>query len=213
MPTLSVNTVAADKTPTVADIIARSFTTSVVSSFLFRTPESTWPPDNVPYELIRCHFDEVVSKKAQLGATIVEAGGFAAVAIWFPPDRQEHAKDDKESSAHQSMREQAFAQKLDKVKARCLQGRKHWYLNLIGRDPERKEKGVVRALIQPFLQRAREDGVPAWLEAVDEHSRDVYGHFGFRTVEEFRVGAGEFNARGEMEDGGEGVALYAMIYE
>ncbi|KAL4911177.1 hypothetical protein BDW74DRAFT_172641 [Aspergillus multicolor] len=213
MSPFSAIPVVATKSPAVADIIARSFRSSVVSSFLFRTPESTWPPNNVPYELVRGHFDEVVRKKVELGATLVEAGGFAAVAIWFPPDKQKHAKDDSESLATLSARERAFGEKLDEVKKRHLQGRKHWYLNLIGRDPERKEKGVVRALMEPFLQQAKKDRVPAWLEAVDRHSCDVYTHFGFRTVEEFRVGFGEFNARGELEDGGEGVALYAMIYE
>lgn len=71
----------------------------------------------------------------------------------------------------------------------------------------------MRALIDPYLKRSREDGVPAWLEAIDEHSRDVYAHFGFQTVEVFPVGEGQFNALGEFEAGGAGVPLYAMMYE
>ncbi|PYI16107.1 hypothetical protein BO86DRAFT_403414 [Aspergillus japonicus CBS 114.51] len=55
--------------------------------------------------------------------------------------------------------------------------------------------------------------VPAWLEAVDEHSLDVYAHLGFRVVEEIQVGVGEFNPRGEFEASGTGIPLYAMMSE
>ncbi|KAL4975139.1 hypothetical protein BDW66DRAFT_167431 [Aspergillus desertorum] len=191
MPLPLANPVGHDKASAIANIISRSFTTSIVSSVFFRTAESTWPPNNVPYELTMEHSGEMAGAGSHRG---------------------------RRQRAHPSV----CARKLDEVRMRWLRGRRHWYLNLIGRDSERKEKGanckfgtagVVRALVQPFLERARKDGVPAWLEAVDEHSRDVYAHFGFRSVEVFRVGVAEFNALGELEDGGKGVAMHAMIYE
>jgi hypothetical protein len=73
--------------------------------------------------------------------------------------------------------------------------------------------GVVRALVDPWLQRARAEVVPAWLEAITEHSRQVYEHLGFRTVGEGRFGVGKANARGELEEGGEGMVVYGMIAE
>ena len=44
--------------------------------------------------------------------------------------------------------------------------------------------GVVSAILKIYLDKARADGVPAWVEASGTHSRDIYTHFGFRFVEE-----------------------------
>ncbi|PYH80947.1 hypothetical protein BO82DRAFT_336837 [Aspergillus uvarum CBS 121591] len=191
-----------------AEVISRSFTTSVLSSFFLRTPTSTWPGTQVPYELIIEHFRDAIPEKVRLGAVLAEADNFAAVALWFPPSGTEHGDDDEANA-----RIHRYSLQVQEVKNRWLQGRPYWYLNLIGRDPGRTEKGVVRALIDPYLRKAQESRVPVWLEAVDEHSRDVYAHLGFRVVEEIRVGVGEFNPRGEFEAGGTGIPLYAMMSE
>lgn len=73
--------------------------------------------------------------------------------------------------------------------------------------------GVVRALFEPYIARARQDGLPIWLEAVSEHSRQVYEHIGFKTVATLRMGAGKASPDGELQDGGEGVPIYAMMLE
>lgn len=73
--------------------------------------------------------------------------------------------------------------------------------------------GAVRALFDPYIARAREERVPLWLEAVSEHSKQVYEHIGFRTVATMRVGAGNATADGELKKGGEGILVYAMIME
>lgn len=73
--------------------------------------------------------------------------------------------------------------------------------------------GVVRALFEPYIARAREEGVPLWLEAISEHSKQVYEHIGFRTVDTMRIGVGKATADGELKEGGEGVLIYAMIME
>jgi hypothetical protein len=72
---------------------------------------------------------------------------------------------------------------------------------------------MVRALFDPYIARARAEGTPLWLESISEHSRQVYEHLGFRTVAEARIGVGKASARGELQDGGEGVLVYGMIYE
>lgn len=115
------------------------------------------------------------------------------------------------------------------MKKEHLQGRDYWYLNLIGRHPERTEpggclildswharltwSGVVRALVDPYFKKAREQGVPLYLEAITEHARDVYAHMGFRTIAEVRLGVGRTNSRGELDENGEGIILYGMMAE
>jgi hypothetical protein len=61
----------------------------------------------------------------------------------------------------------------------------------------------VRALIEPYLQRAREEGVSAFLEASNVHARDVYAHLGFNVVEAVRFGEGYVD-----EDG---MVYYGMV--
>ena len=73
--------------------------------------------------------------------------------------------------------------------------------------------GAVRALFDPYLQQAREAGLPAWLEATNVHARDVYAHFGFKVVEEITIGGGSVDKNGNRVPGGEGVVIYGMIVE
>ena len=73
--------------------------------------------------------------------------------------------------------------------------------------------GVVRALVEPYLQMAQEEGIAVYLEASNTHARDVYSHLSFRTVEEVVVGKGEVDEDGSLVAGGQGVTLYAMIAE
>jgi ribosomal protein S18 acetylase RimI-like enzyme len=57
----------------------------------------------------------------------------------------------------------------------------------MARDPERKDKGAVRAVIEPFIVRAKEERMPIWLSAANTRARDVYAHFGFRVIEVFEM--------------------------
>lgn len=67
----------------VTDIVTAAFTSSAFTAFVIRTPESTWPVDNIPKELLRPLMLAGTTTKAALGGELVEAGNYAAVAIWF----------------------------------------------------------------------------------------------------------------------------------
>ena len=76
-----------------------------------------------------------------------------------------------------------------------------------------KVSGSIAAVIEPYLQRAREETVPAWVEATTKQAADIYAFYGFRLVEEIRVGQGQVDAAGWPLEGGEGVTAYALIYD
>lgn len=62
----------------------------------------------------------------------------------------------------------------------------HWYLALLTVDPQRQGRGLGSALIQPGLDRADDDGLPAYLETQKESNISWYARFGFeltRTIE------------------------------
>ena len=52
-----------------------------------------------------------------------------------------------------------------------------------------------------------------WLEATNEHARDVYAHLGFRMVEVLRILEGAVNSNGDHSLNGEGMNIYGMIYD
>ncbi|KAL4969028.1 uncharacterized protein BDV14DRAFT_196347 [Aspergillus stella-maris] len=191
----------------IAEVISAAFSRSLLIAYLLRKPDSAWPTDDIPADIIGPHFRNKVTTRAGLGAELVEAGDFAAVAVWFPPGI---------STPTEGVTDPKLLDYLDNlfpIRKKHLQGRDHWNLNLIGRHHQRTEPGVVRAVIEPYVKKAREQGVPLWLEAINDHARDVYQRFGFRTVAEVRVGVGRSNSRGELDENGEGIVVYAMMAE
>jgi ribosomal protein S18 acetylase RimI-like enzyme len=63
----------------------------------------------------------------------------------------------------------------------------HWYLRLLGVDPEFQGKGHASRLIRVMLPKVDEEGLPCYLETDTERNVAVYEHFGFKVIEEFVV--------------------------
>ena len=90
----------------------------------------------------------------------------------------------------------------------------HWHLAFLARDPAKSDvKGAISAVMLPFLERAREEGVPIWLEATYPHAVAVYEHYGFRVCEEVVIGAGKVGPDGWPKEDGEGVRAWGMIFD
>ena len=64
----------------------------------------------------------------------------------------------------------------------------HWYLFVLGVEPERQGQGVGGTLIQPVLERADHDGLPCYLETSKERNVTFYRKHGFEVVVEGHVG-------------------------
>lgn len=64
----------------------------------------------------------------------------------------------------------------------------HWYLGLLGVDPERRRSGVGRALLRHWLARAVDrEGAPAYLETDRPENLAFYGADGFAVEGELDV--------------------------
>ena len=57
------------------------------------------------------------------------------------------------------------------------------YFVSIGVDPEKRGSGAFRRLITPFLAHADERGLDCYLDCYTDRLEQLYGHFGFQTVE------------------------------
>ncbi|KAF5014254.1 hypothetical protein F66182_14827, partial [Fusarium sp. NRRL 66182] len=145
---------------TISNLFALAFRESAPTVYVLRARDSTWPVSSIPLDLLGPKMIEWTTYKQSRGGELVEADNFAAAAIWFPPgaDLPASANDDERLVEYRAM--------AGKAKKEYLGDRKYWYLNMIARHPERKDPGVIRALFEPYIARAKEDGVPIWLEAI-----------------------------------------------
>jgi len=64
---------------------------------------------------------------------------------------------------------------------------KHWFLQTVGVDPEFQRKGYAGKLLQPMLSRMEEEGLPCYLDTLDETNVRLYEHFGFKVIEKSAI--------------------------
>ncbi|KAI1621533.1 hypothetical protein EDD37DRAFT_638370 [Exophiala viscosa] len=156
-----------------------------------------------------------IQAKVGAGASVVEAGGFAAVVCWEPPEatakQSWHSDEEIDEIALKRPIFAQFLRDMQDCKVRILgepsKGQKYWNMSLMARDPLRKDKGAVRAVIEPYVARAKKEGLPIWLVAANERARDVYQYFGFSVV-----GIVWSYPKGRVEgDGQKGVPTWCMV--
>jgi len=124
---------------------------------------------------------------ASVGDSVVGA------AVWLPPGAYPRGTRRETSSVLREMRSMhrigsripaslRLYGKIDRVHKRMTLP--HWYLVLLGCDPAWQGQGHGSALLGPVLQRADEDGVPAYLETQKEDNLPWYRRHGFEVVQE-----------------------------
>lgn len=169
-----------------ADIYSRASVEDPLIVMFEQDKDASITRVDVTAALVRKACEARIERKVKLGSLIVEAGDFAAVACWEPPAATPPLATEPELEAIAAQRP-AFAQfsrDLQRARVEVLgPEQKYWSLSLMARDPEKGDRGVVRAVIEPFVKRAKEeDRVPLWLTAANTRARDVYAYFGFRVV-------------------------------
>lgn len=70
------------------------------------------------------------------------------------------------------------------------QDRLHFHLQWAGVEPERQGQGIGSALLEPVLQRADRDGMPAYTEGTSMRNRRLYEREGFRLLSEIAPAGG-----------------------
>jgi GNAT superfamily N-acetyltransferase len=63
----------------------------------------------------------------------------------------------------------------------------HWYLAVLGTDPEHQGKGVGSALMAPVLGKCDDEGLPAYLESSKERNIPFYERHGFKVTNELQI--------------------------
>jgi ribosomal protein S18 acetylase RimI-like enzyme len=78
----------------------------------------------------------------------------------------------------------------------------HWYLLILGVDPARQRSGAGGALVRHGTARADADGVPSYLETMNEANLPFYRRAGFRVVQEVEVPGGGLHVWALRRDAG-----------
>ena len=116
----------------------------------------------------------------------------AGVACWFPPGHMGPAAGDILRSGLYALplrlgfgayrRLTDFTKYAATVRARCVP-EPHWYLLLLGVDDPCRGQGLGGRLIEPVLERARQERVACYLETENEKNLSFYARHGFRLGE------------------------------
>ena len=64
---------------------------------------------------------------------------------------------------------------------------KHWYLCVLGVDPQFQGKGYAGKMLRTMLARIDEEGLPCYLETMAEKTTRLYEHFGFEVIEKSSI--------------------------
>lgn len=132
---------------------------------------------------IKDFYDRLIQLKKEANAHIVHDGSYSSIAVWIPPEFDTPAFPEPLSPEFREA-EDAYADLLK----RHLNGRRHWHLTILAKDPLNDTKGSTSKVVKPFLKLSKEKKNPSMLECIDERAKDIYTHYGFNVAEEFTVG-------------------------
>jgi GNAT superfamily N-acetyltransferase len=120
----------------------------------------------------------------------------AGVAIWHPPGYHGAGFVDslrllpsvsRLAGGYRRLREISRAIETLEERRRHHVPEPHFYLSALGVEPERQGEGIGTALMQPVLERADRDGIPAYLETATGRNVLLYERQRFAVVEELTL--------------------------
>jgi ribosomal protein S18 acetylase RimI-like enzyme len=120
--------------------------------------------------------------------------GIGAVALWDPPGRAEQSARAQVAMLPSAVR--AFRGRLGVARALTEEMKAvhpeepHWYLAMIGSDPQVRGGGFGNALMRSRLDRCDAEWAPAYLESSNPDNIGYYQRFGFEVTGEIAMPGG-----------------------
>jgi len=170
--------------PAAVETLARAFHADPVWSWAFPNPERRLKQVRVVWGL--------VAEAALSYESAWLTGDCAAVALWIPPGKPELRPEDEERL------EDILAELLGDGAERVLdtfkrfeaahpEGDPHYYLSLLGTNPNWRGQGLGMGLLAATLEQIDAEGAPAFLESSNPANTPRYERLGFSACGEFEL--------------------------
>lgn len=170
--------------PAAIETLARAFYADPVWSWAFPDPKRR-------LEQHRAVWGLVAEAALSYGSAWI-TGDCAAVALWIPPGKPELRPVDEErleGILTELLGDGAVrvAETFERFEAAHPGGDPHYYLSLLGTNPDRRGQGLGMGLLAATLERIDAEGAPAFLESSNPVNTPRYEALGFTICGEFEL--------------------------
>ena len=159
----------------------------------------TFPDDAVRRERLPWLMEIGVAYGSRFGDVLTTAGSMLGHAVWLPPGETSLSEERMDAvgfhEAPARMGEDAlkrfghFMELVSRHHERLVRV-PHWYLLILGVEPERQGQGIGSALVARNLARADLEGLPCYLETAKERNVLFYRRHGFEVRHEENIPGG-----------------------
>jgi GNAT superfamily N-acetyltransferase len=173
--------------PAAVEVLARAFYADPVWSWAFPDPERRLAQHRAVWEL--------VAKAALSYKSAWLSGDCAAVALWIPPEEPELRPEDEERLEGLLVEllgdgATRVLQTFERFEAAHLSAQPHYYLSLLGTNPDQRGRGLGMGLLAATLERIDAEGAPAFLESSNPVNTPRYERLGFAVCGKFELPEG-----------------------
>jgi GNAT superfamily N-acetyltransferase len=117
-------------------------------------------------------------------------GDCAAVALWIPPGKPELRPEDEKGLEGMLIEllgggAARVLETFERFEAAHPEGDQHYYLSLLGTNPDHRGQGLGMGLLAATLERIDAEGAPAFLESSNPVNNPRYERLGFTVCGEF----------------------------
>ncbi len=190
------------KGPVASGSIAVKETAAMLARAFHDDPPSIWlfPNENTRKIAMLGDFTVATRYGLRYGDVYVPSEAADGAAIWLPPDNPlvstlgmlrvgfwEFVSAPAKVGFGFLPRYFRMVRQMEELHKRDVPKR-HWYLMILGVEPERQGQGVGSVLIEPGLARADRDRLPCYLETAKEINVDFYKKHGFEVLREVDLG-------------------------
>lgn len=167
--------------PDAVSTIVAAFLTDPIARF-------AWPSPHAHLQAMPLAVREFAGGSFEHGSAFV-SDDFCGVALWLPPGVFPDG-----AALEKVFRDTAKPEHLDDLLATFEKMEQshpeeaHWYLPLIGVEPNAQGKGLGAELMRHALARCDREGTLAYLEASSPRNMPLYLRAGFEVVDQFQIG-------------------------